>query len=92
MTKSATAASPLSLVPASAHPLTAAERAKASAAAAKDDASEALEGLKTMIAAAIKEARDLSTVDTFSESIRAEMNKFATNSTGSLDLLTRSPR
>lgn len=73
-------------------PQSASERAKASAAAAKADAAEALQGLLRQITAVIAEAQDLSTVDTFPPALREEMKKFAVNSTGSLDALSRAPR
>ncbi|USN14108.1 hypothetical protein PAPPERLAPAPP_04340 [Brevundimonas phage vB_BpoS-Papperlapapp] len=89
MTKTA-AVTPLALVPAEpAAPMSASERARASAAVAKADAQAALENLQAKIEACIAEARDLSTVDTIPEAVRTEINKFAGNSAGSLDAISR---
>ncbi|UTC28943.1 hypothetical protein MARCHEWKA_04310 [Brevundimonas phage vB_BpoS-Marchewka] len=90
MTKTAATVTPLALVPTETPAtLTPAERARASAAVAKADALAALESLQTKIEACINEARDLSTVDTISEAMRTEINKFAGNSAGSLDAISR---
>lgn len=73
-------------------PMTAAARAKASAAQARQDASEALDGLIASISKAIAEAQEVGSLETLPAATREEIKKFAANSTGSLDLINRAAR